>query len=142
MRWTVTPVIRSPRRNVQNTGSGPRPAGRSEGWTLRIPSGGVSRASRGSRQRKQAATATWGAMLRIASVASTADFTQTTGMPAAAATRWISSSRVLGCRARTTAGIANPASISAVRGGIDVVHDCPRKSTLVIGVMVGTLEHP
>ncbi len=73
MRWTVTPVTRSPRRNVQNTGSGPRPAGRSEGWTLRMPSGGVSRASRGSRQRKQAATATSGARLRIASVASAAD---------------------------------------------------------------------
>ena len=62
MRWTVTPVIRSPRRKVQNTGSGPRPKGRSEGWTLRMPSGGVSSAARGSRQGKQAATATSGAM--------------------------------------------------------------------------------
>ena len=96
MRWTVTPVTGSPRRNVQNTGSGPRPAGRSEGWTLRMPSGGISRAARGSRQGKQAATATSGATLRIVSVASAADFTQTTGMPVAVATRWISPSRIPG----------------------------------------------
>ena len=32
-------------------------------------------------------------------------------------------SRVPGCRARTTAGIGNPASSSAVRGGIAVAHD-------------------
>ncbi len=90
---------------------------------LRMPSGGISRAARGSRQGKQAATATSGATLRIASVASAADFTQTTGIPAAAAMRWISPSRIHGCRARTTAGIVNPASISAARGGIAAAHD-------------------
>ena len=48
-----------------------------------MPSGGVSSAARGSRQGKQAATATSGASSRIAAVASAAELTQTTGMPAA-----------------------------------------------------------
>ena len=73
MRCTVAPVTDSPRRRVQKTGSAPRPEGRSDGWTLRMPSRGAARADLPSLQGKQAAMATSGGAARRISVASVAE---------------------------------------------------------------------